>query len=376
MHAGEGSGCRLVFDSSDACTAKEGKPDPATAKGVTASGEFWSGIVSQLKAVVEVSAKSELSPDFTNYRLARQGDPSASTLDVEINDDVFASEGFTNDGGAGADFEGGEFGADAGFDDDDDNDDDNDCGGDFGGGYDDVMVPEAGPSVGDMAVAAAGSASDYSFFDASTMSSAPGAGAGHWKAQRAKKTKAEKEEEAAEKKQDKGSKFLIDFENLDDKAIAKAMAPSKTSTTLSAANIEGATEESTTLPDDLHYQFNTLLSLFTKPELVMRRAGSAGDDDAPSAAGGWYDFTRIPAVNPLRNLRCSSCSNPLLGTTTTMRTTRTLWAAATAAAPTTTTTTGDLMPTMRLTTGLRALSWAPPAPAAWWTRLSGRRRCG
>jgi len=107
---------------------------------------------------------------------------------------------------------------------------------------------------------------------------------GAWKKQ------SEKATGAKEKKAPK-EKFVIDFSiQIPESALAGVDLP--TAYTLSAAALENNTEESTTMPEDLHYQLKDLCTLFTKPTVRVGQGSSAGGDGVGSSAGGegWYDY--------------------------------------------------------------------------------------
>jgi condensin complex subunit 2 len=86
-------------------------------------------------------------------------------------------------------------------------------------------------------------------------------------------------------------KFVLDFSVKVPGSVLEC-AKSPTAFTLSAAALENNTEESTTMPEDLHYQLKDLCTLFTKPSVRVAQGQSAGGGGVGSAAGGdgWYDY--------------------------------------------------------------------------------------
>ena len=106
-----------------------------------------------------------------------------------------------------------------------------------------------------------------------------------------KHTKTDKGDGTKDKKAPK-EKFVLDF-SIEIPASALAGADVPTAYTLSAAVLENNTEESTTMPEDLHYQLKDLCTLFTKPSVRVGQGQSAGDGGVGSSAGGggdWYDY--------------------------------------------------------------------------------------
>jgi condensin complex subunit 2 len=94
--------------------------------------------------------------------------------------------------------------------------------------------------------------------------------------------------DATKEKQPK-EKFLLDFTR-PVPASALAGGEAKETYTLSQGAIDNASEASTTMPEDHHYQLRDLLVLFSKP-LIAPRSGRASQDVVDSTSdAGWYDY--------------------------------------------------------------------------------------
>ena len=74
----------------------------------------------------------------------------------------------------------------------------------------------------------------------------------------------------------------------DDRAAAGAKA---TTHCLSDRVLRDATEEATTLPEDVHYDIRSLCTLFSKPDVVVQSMFSAKRPGlGGGGASGWYDY--------------------------------------------------------------------------------------
>lgn len=83
--------------------------------------------------------------------------------------------------------------------------------------------------------------------------------------------------------------FRIDFNGTHD--FDKLFFQGKASTVLAKSTLEKHSLTSTTLPEDLHYDFNSLLKLFLKPKLLVRRQYGVRPEMTDDGDGNdWYDY--------------------------------------------------------------------------------------
>lgn len=150
--------------------------------------------------------------------------------------------------------------------------------------------------------------SEYSFFDASALSS--WAGPQHWRF-RAVTASAHGGGDGGDaavggadatrvRKRSKGkTAMLLDYSSAaPDIDFEAEFAPPRSvaSCQLSGAVQDGFSEKRVTLPDDLHFKTQTLATLFLKPKVAVvakrRRAADAAvaESREDSSARGWYDF--------------------------------------------------------------------------------------
>eukprot|EP01137_Pigoraptor_chileana_P019583 Opistho-2@80793 len=97
---------------------------------------------------------------------------------------------------------------------------------------------------------------------------------------------------AASKKAGSKAQFTIDFV-VPAPDWSTALATGKASTVLAQATLDKATEQSNTLPEDVHYTVDMLTRLFLRPQWVMRfKPRASGEDIAETAANGeqWYNY--------------------------------------------------------------------------------------
>ena len=305
------NGCQIVFDSSDAIDDgsinREGSPDDDELELGDLAGE--------LNDLLSSIGGAELTPGFTQFRLGHTK-PQAAGNSLVIGASVvrhpydFASVGlharlaaympilcaeempstFDDDDEAGGFVDDG-----ADFDDDDDGAGATYDGGDEPAGDSAHMVDafSGAPKVAgaeelldfplEMMAQGGGDGMRGDFRDSIFGANWAGPG-GKWKHSK------DKPDGATDKKGPK-EKFVLDFSvQVPDSALECAKAA--TAFTLSATALENNTEESTTMPEDLHYQLKELCTLFTKPSVRVGQGQSAGDGGAGSAAGGegWYDY--------------------------------------------------------------------------------------
>jgi condensin complex subunit 2 len=149
--------------------------------------------------------------------------------------------------------------------------------------------------------------SEYSFFDASALSS--WAGPQHWRFRAAAAVVSSTMERDAgldaskQQKKPRGkTAMLLDYSSEApdiDFAAEFARPKNPASCQLSDAVQDSFTEKKVTLPDDLHFKTQSLATLFMKPKFVVvakrRRTEDTTTQGAPGegedkAARGWYDF--------------------------------------------------------------------------------------
>lgn len=225
-----------------------------------------------------------LTPGFTAFRCSRLDRSSAEPPSLAV-DTVFEAASYANH-----DIEDDDdlYGADD-LDDDDDDDDgavETHVGSDYDSIQDSATVSTSAAEPLDfpmefMQSANAGTSLlahlDQAIFGCNW--SGPG---GAFKSNKSQKSEARKEKQPKEK-------FLLDFSTLVSET-ALAGGDANETYTLSQGAIQNASEASTTMPEDHHYQLRDLLVLFSKP-LVAPRSGRASQDVVDSTSdAGWYDY--------------------------------------------------------------------------------------
>lgn len=142
--------------------------------------------------------------------------------------------------------------------------------------------------------------SEYAFFDSSTLSG--WAGPRHWRfrAVEASSTETSKMGSKHDRKSAKRPRgktaMLLDFSSQApeiDFAAEFKPGKSETANQLSSSVLDSFSEKKVTLPEDLHFSVQSLVSLFLKPKTFVKVKGTVVEKQAPEQTNGnnaWYDF--------------------------------------------------------------------------------------